>query len=284
MRRSVGKTRTVGMVGMSGQERTVEAVVSIPGAEPWSAAGSGERGAVGVIVTHGFTGNPASTRPLGQRLAAEGFSVEVPVLPGHGTDHHDLARTRYSDWVGAVERLVDHLRPRLEYLILVGHSMGGTLSLDIASRRPTEIDAVVSINAPLTDRGGLLATLSPLLQYLVPSVPRGLAGMPPNDVARPGVRELAYDRVPARAAHSLLVELPRIRAQLLDLTQPLLVVRSLVDHTVPPRDGLELQELVGSADVREMLCERSYHVVMLDHDGPAVEAAVVEFVTDVTGS
>ena len=261
----------------------MDAVVSVPGAEPWSAAGSGARGVVGVIVTHGFTGNPAATRPLGQRLAAEGFRVEVPVLPGHGTDHHDLARTRYSDWVGALERRVDHLRPRLEHLVLVGHSLGATLSLDIASRRPDDIDAVVSINAPLTDREGFLAALSPVLQYLVPSVPRGLAGMPANDVARPGVRESAYHRVPLRAARSLLVELPRIRRQLLDLTQPLLVVRSTVDHTVPPRDGIELQELVGSGDVREMLCERSYHVVLLDHDGPAVEAAVVDFVTDVAG-
>lgn len=262
----------------------MDAVVSVAGAQPWSAVGTGPRGAVGVIVTHGFTGNPAATRPLGQRLAAEGFAVEVPVLPGHGTDHHDLARTRYSDWIAALERIVDNLRPRLEHLVLVGHSMGATLSLDIASRRPADIDAVVSINAPLTDRGGLLASLSPLLQYVVPWVPRGLAGMPANDVARPGVRELAYDRVSTRAARSLMVELPRIRSQLLDLTQPLLVVRSLVDHTVPPGDGIELQELVGSADVRELLCERSYHVVMLDHDGPAVEAAVVEFVTDVTGS
>lgn len=262
----------------------MDAVVSVPGAQPWSAAGTGPRGTVGVIVTHGFTGNPASTRPLGQRLAAEGFTVEVPVLPGHGTDHHDLARTRYSDWVAALERLVDNLRPRLGHLVLVGHSMGATLSLDIASRRPGDIDAVVSINAPLTDRGGLLASFSSLLQFVVPSVPRGLAGMPANDIARPGVREHAYDRVATRAARSLLVELPRIRSQLLDLTQPLLVVRSLVDHTVPPHDGVELQELVGSADIREMLCERSYHVVMLDHDGPAVEAAVVAFVTDVTGS
>ncbi len=262
----------------------MDAVVSVAGAQPWSAVGAGPRGAVGVIVTHGFTANPASTRPLGQRLAAEGFTVEVPVLPGHGTDHHDLARTRYRDWIAALERLVDNLRPRLEHLVLVGHSMGATLSLDIASRRPKDIDAVVSINAPLTDRGGLLVSLSPLLQYVVPWVPRGLAGMPANDVARPGVWEHAYDRVSTRAARSLMVELPRIRSQLLDLTQPLLVVRSLVDHTVPPGDGIELQELVGSADIRELLCERSYHVVMLDHDGPAVEAAVVEFVTDVTGA
>lgn len=262
----------------------MDAVVSVAGAQPWSAVGTGSRGAVGVIVTHGFTANPASTRPLGQRLAAEGFTVEVPVLPGHGTDHHDLARTRYRDWIAALERLVDNLRPRLEHLVLVGHSMGATLSLDIASRRPNDIDAVVSINAPLTDRGGLLVSLSPLLQHVVPWVPRGLAGMPANDVARPGVREHAYDRVSTRAARSLMVELPRIRSQLLDLTQPLLVVRSLVDHTVPPGDGIELQELVGSADIRELLCERSYHVVTLDHDAPAVEAAVVEFVTDVTGA
>ncbi len=262
----------------------MDAVISVPGAEPWSAIGRGDRASVGVIVTHGFAGNPSVTRPLGQHLAAAGFGVEVPVLPGHGTDSRDLGRTRYADWVGAVERLVDHLRPRWEQLILVGHAMGATLSLDIASRRPTEVDAVVSINAPITDRVGLLAALDPVLRYMMPSVPRALVGMPANDIARPGAEELAYDRVSTRAIRSLRVELPRIRGQLPDLTQPLLVVRSLVDHTVAPRDGLELQALVGSADLRELVCERSYHVVPLDHDGPAVEAAVVEFVADVTGT
>src|SRR5690606_28550399 len=91
------------------EDIVADAVVSIEGAEPWSAAGTGERARTGVVVLHGFTGNPNSTRPLGERLAAEGYRVEVPRLPGHGTDVRDLGRTRYADWVAAAEEVVERV-------------------------------------------------------------------------------------------------------------------------------------------------------------------------------
>lgn len=261
----------------------MDAVVTVPGAQPWSADGLGERGRVGVVVTHGFTGNPIATRPLGQRLAAEGYRVEVPCLPGHGTSHRDLGSTRYADWYAALDRLVDHLVAGCEQVVLIGHSMGGTLTLDLASRRGDDIAAAVVINPQVLDPAGLLARLSPLLQYVVPYVPRDLAGLPTDDIARPGVDEGSYRMVAARSARSLIRELPRVRSQLLDLTCPLLVVSSATDHTVPPANAEELLELVGSPDVRRMVCERSYHVPMLDHDAADLEAEIVGFLGSVVG-
>lgn len=259
----------------------MDAVVSVRGAEPWSAVGRGAQGQVGVVVTHGFTATPQGTRPLGQRLASAGYSVEVPLLPGHGTTVSDLARTRYRDWFDHLQRVVDHLAERCDTVVLVGHSLGGTLSLDLAAKRGDQVSAVAVINAPLTAPTSLLARLAPVLQYVVPYVPRRLAGLPPDDIARSGVQEGAYRMVAARSARSLLRELPRIRAQLPDLTQPLLVVNSSIDHTVSPSDATELLELVGSGDVRHLVCERSYHVVLLDHDAPIVEDAVLALLQDV---
>jgi carboxylesterase len=40
---------------------------------------------VGVLLSHGFTGSPASMKPWGEFLAERGYAVEVPRLPGHGT-------------------------------------------------------------------------------------------------------------------------------------------------------------------------------------------------------
>jgi carboxylesterase len=36
-----------------------------------------------VLVLHGLTGSPWEVRPLGEALAARGFHVEAPLLPGH---------------------------------------------------------------------------------------------------------------------------------------------------------------------------------------------------------
>jgi carboxylesterase len=262
----------------------LDAVVTIPGAEPWSVRGEGQRGQVGVVVTHGFTANPIGTRPLGQRLAAEGYTVEVPCLPGHGTTHRDLGRSRYADWHAALDRAVDHLAQGCEQVVLVGHSMGGTLSLDVASRRPEDIAGVVAINAQVSDPIQPLAKLAPLLQYVLPYVPRDLAGLPSDDIAKPGVKEGSYGMVAARAAQSLIEQLPRIRRQLPSLTAPLLVAWSPQDHTVPAENSVVLQELVGSSDVTEVRCDRSYHVPQLDYDAEKVTDAIVDFVARVSGT
>ena len=261
----------------------MEAVVSVPGAEPWSAPGAGSRAAVGVAVIHGFTSNPNATRPLGQRLAAEGYAVEVPLLPGHGTNHRDLATTRYRDWAAAAERVLDHLLTGCTTVVLIGHSVGGTIALDLASRRPDDVDGVAVINPLVADPDKPIAKIAPVLQYLVPYLPRDLAGMPTDDIARPGVEEGAYAIVPSKAGTSFLPELPRIRSQLIELTQPLLLAWSPDDHTVPPQSSAELKELVGTPDLTEIVCDRSYHVILMDYDGPRVEQAVVDFVRRVAG-
>jgi carboxylesterase len=262
----------------------VDALVTIEGAEPWSSPGVGEQGRVGVVVVHGFTGNPIATRPLGQRLAQEGYAVEVPLLPGHGTSHRDLARTRYGDWFGAVQRTAEHLRRACDRVILVGHSMGGTLSLDLACRRPHLVDGLVVINPQILNRPDVLAKLGPLLQHVLPYVPRGVAGLPTDDICRPGVHEGSYPIVSAKAGQSLLTELPRIRAQLPDLDQPLLVVWSTRDHSVPPENSRALVEMVGSDEVSTLELARSYHCPMLDYDAERLEQAVVDFVGKVGGT
>lgn len=256
---------------------------TIPGAEPWSATGEGERARVGVIVSHGFTGNPNSTRPLGEALHREGFTVEVPLLPGHGTTVKDMARTRYRDWRGEIERLVDELSARCDQVAIVGLSMGGTIALDLASSRD-DIAGVAAINAQILGRDELIAKLSPILQHLAPIVPRELAGLPTDDIAKPGVTERGYAKVPAKAGNSMIRELARIRAQLLDLTQPLLVAYAPQDNSVPAKNSQAIIDLVGTADVTEVVLERSYHVATLDYDAGLIEESVIEFVARITGT
>ncbi len=263
----------------------MDARVTVPGAEPFSARGSGPRGTVGVAVIHGFTANPLGTRPLGMRLAAAGYSVEVPRLPGHGTTVRDLARTRYADWRGTAEHAVATLARGCDRIVVVGHSMGGTIALDLAGAGPHPLAGVVTINALVLDRTEALARLAPVLQHVVPYVPREAAGLPSDDLAKPGVEEHAYAWVSARAAQSLVAELPRIRAALPAVTCPALVVTSPEDHTVDPRNGDAIAEaLTGAARIERLATRRSYHVPQLDYDAELLEERVLAFVADVTGT
>jgi carboxylesterase len=263
----------------------MDVMVSIPGAEPFSARGSGARGAVGVVVVHGFTANPIGTRPLGLRLAAEGYSVEVPLLPGHGTSPRDLARTRYVDWRRTVANAVATLARGCDHIVLVGHSMGGSITLDLAAHGEHPLAGAVTINSLVLDREELLARAAPLLQYVVPFVPRDAAGMPTDDLAKPGVDEHAYAWVSARAAQSYIAELPRIRDGLARVTCPVLVVTSPEDHTVDPANGDAIADgLTSAARVERFATPRSFHVPLLDYDAEPLEERIVAFVADVTGT
>ncbi|MGA1346618.1 MAG: carboxylesterase, partial [Ilumatobacteraceae bacterium] len=51
----------------------------LPGAEPLSHRAGAP---VGVLVLHGFTGNPSSVRPRAEALVCAGVAVEMPRLPG----------------------------------------------------------------------------------------------------------------------------------------------------------------------------------------------------------
>jgi len=263
----------------------MDALVTVPGAEPLSARGRGTRGAVGVVVVHGFTANPTGTRPLGLRLAAEGYSVEVPRLPGHGTSARDLARTRYADWRTTVDNAVDALARGCDRIVVVGHSMGGSIALDVAGSGERALAGVVTINSLVLDRTEVLARLAPLLQHVVPFVPRDAAGMPTDDLAKPGVDENAYAWVSARAAQSYIAELPRIRGVLDRIVCPVLVVTSPEDHTVDPANGDAITAaLTSAARVERFATRRSFHVPLMDYDAEVLEDRILAFVADVTGT
>jgi len=263
----------------------MDVLVSIPGAEPFSARGTGARGSVCVVVVHGVTATPNGTRPLGLRLAAEGYSVEVPLLPGHGTSARDLARTRYRDWFRTVEHAAATLARGCERVVVVGHSMGGSIALDLAAHSSLDLAGVVTINSLVLDRPELLARAAPLLQYVVPFVPRDAAGMPTDDLAKPGVDEHAYAWVSARAAQSYIAELPRIRVGLGRVRCPVLIVTSPEDHTVDPANGDAIEEGLTSAErVERFATPRSFHVPLLDYDAEPLEHRIVAFVADVTGT
>jgi carboxylesterase len=130
-----------------------------------------------------------------------------------------------------------------------------------------------------------IARLAPVLQHVLPYVPRDLAGMPTDDLAKPGVVEHAYAWVPARAAQSFIVELPRIRTGLARIGCPALVVTSPEDHTVDPGNGDAIAEgMVGSPRVERFTTRRSYHQPLLDYDAEELEERIVTFVGDVTGT
>ena len=246
----------------------------IPGADPWSHIGEGPHGA---LVLHGFTGNPGSMRGVAEALAAAGFHVEMPLLPGHGTVVEDMLPTRWADWAGAAEAAYLAIAGRADKVIVVGLSMGGALTLRIGADHP-EVAGLVCINPATQPQAPEVVAM---LQGMIDS---GTEVMPAigSDIADPDAHESAYDATPLRPLLSLVNdgltpladEYPRMR-------QPLLLLSSPQDHVVEPAASDYLEGSYGGP-VERILLERSYHVATQDFDKELIFTSTVAFAERVT--
>ncbi|MGA8846682.1 MAG: alpha/beta fold hydrolase, partial [Nocardioides sp.] len=227
---------------------------------------------VGVLLSHGFTGSPVSMKPWGEHLAALGYGVAVPRLPGHGTTWKDLNQHRFDDFYGEIARVFDQLCLDHDAVVVGGLSMGGSLALRVAADHPDRVAGVMVVN-PAVATKRLDVKLLPLLKHLVPSFP-AIA----NDIKKPGVHEGAYDRTPLKAIHSFMQAWPALIADLPRVTSPLLYFRSPEDHVV---DGLSQPLIVGgvtSTDISEVELPDSYHVATLDNDAPIIFGRSADFI------
>ncbi|GAA3237670.1 alpha/beta hydrolase [Streptomyces thermocoprophilus] len=240
----------------------------LPGAEPYRHEG----GEVGVLLCHGFTGSPQSLRPWAEQLAEHGLTVSLPLLPGHGTRWEDMAVTGWQDWYAEVDRELRVLRDRCARVFVAGLSMGGALALRLAARHGDAVSGVIVVN-PANKVHGVAAHALPVVRHLVRAT-KGIA----SDIAKPGVAELGYDKVPLHCAHSLRNFLRMVDGELPQVTQPLLLLHSPQDHVVPPADSARILSRVSSLDVREVLLEQSYHVATLDHDAERIFEESLAFI------
>lgn len=253
----------------------------LPGAEPFAydppASAPGDAPRVGVLVCHGFTGSPQSMRPWADHLAAAGFGVRLPRLPGHGTHWRDMQVTTWDDWYAEVDRAFTELKAAYDQVFVVGLSMGGTLTLRIAQRHGSEVAGLVLVNASVKADKAVIK-LVPVLKWLVPSTP-GIG----NAINKEGVSELAYDKVPLKALDSFSKAWKVVQADLPKVTQPTLVIRSVTDPVVDPTNSQIILSRVSATDLDEVVLADSSHVATLDNDAQQIFDRSVEFIRRVAG-
>jgi carboxylesterase len=241
-------------------------VALAPHADPFYSDGvpdsAGRR--IGVLLSHGFTGSPASMVPWGQYLAEQGYAVSVPLLPGHGTTWQEMNGTTFDEWYAALEVEFEKLRASTDVVVVAGLSMGGCLAIWLAARHPEDVAGLVVVNPIVASTNRQLLAL-PVLKYLVKSVPA--IG---DDIKKQGITEYAYTRTPLKALHSMVRGWKQVREDLPKVTAPLLLFRAPGDHLVDPSSARIIRERVSSRDVTETSLENSYHVATLDNDAPQI--------------
>ena len=232
-------------------------------------------GKTGVLMLHGFTGSPASIKPWALALHERGLSVSVPRLPGHGTHWSDLNKVSWQDWYETIEKEFLELKKKCDQVFVAGFSVGGALALRLSQIRGSEISGTILLNASIYDERARFRFVGALSTFL-PSIAGG-----DGDVAKPGNPKHGYDRIPLKGLNQVrkLWEVVERDLYLVDL--PLMVAYSLNDHVVHPVCSETIIDNVYSADIREVVFEKSFHNVALDHDADLLNDETMDFILDV---
>jgi carboxylesterase len=245
----------------------------MPGCEPFSHVGDRS---TGVLVLHGFTGNPSSMTLQAHALADLGYHVEQPRLPGHGTTLADMMTTDWADWSGGAADAYDRLAARAERIVVMGLSMGGTLTLWTGFQRQGDgkLVGLVCVN-PATQ-----PQPDEVVEMITEMLDDGTDVIPAigSDIADPDVSEIAYEGTPIRQLISLVNDgLRPMSDKFGDLTVPLMLFSSIDDHVVPPADSAHLAATYGG-DVEFIELTRSFHVATQDFDRDLICERSAEFV------
>ena len=230
------------------------------GADPIELTG----GKNAVLILHGFGDTPQSVRMLAERLHARGWTVRVPLLPGHGRTLGEFAGARASEWIGAARDAYASLRIAHHTVAVVGQSMGGALAMLVAAEHP-EIPAIVLLAPYLTmmDNVRRIARQQRVLSLLLPYVRARNDASIWDPVEK--AKSLGYGVTPTR----LLAELARITRAAWDIAPtvrtPTLMLQSRQDNRIGVADAQRVFDRLGGRPKDLQWLDGCGHVIAVDH-------------------
>ncbi len=236
------------------------------GAQPFFYRGGG----IGCIITHGFMASPAEVRWLGDHLGRAGLSVLGVRVAGHGTHYRDMKRSRWNDWYASVLDAYYIMRAQCDLVFAIGHSMGGVLSLLLASDERTKIDGVVVLSSPfllpksVAQRAALTKAIIPYTDQTdrtdLPDVIRA-------EQARrgePQVGRVRYDKWATAAVPQFFALVAETDKRLSQVTAPLLLVYAKGDDLALPPNMDYIAGKVGSKHIEKHLLDVGGHIITQD--------------------
>lgn len=254
----------------------------IVGAEP--VAQAGVAGAPAVLLLHGFGDTPQSLRRLALHLhAVLGWTVHVPLLPGHGRDLPAFARSNAAAWLEAARAALDALRRANPSVALLGQSMGGALAVRLAAER-ADVLALVLL-APylgMKPRVDQLARRHRLISLVTAYVNSQADGSIRDPAARSeslgygaATPRLLYElRAAARDAWEML---PAVRA-------PTLILQSREDNRILPAHAEQAFARLGTTPKELVWTSGNGHVLSVDFGCEGVFRHAADWLARCAGS
>ena len=234
-----------------------------------------------VVIAHGAGEHSGRYAHVAVRLVDEGYAVYALEHRGHGRSEGPRAVIdRIDNAADDLDRLImlaASEQPGVP-LFLLGHSMGGTISVRYAMAHQDRLTGLI-LSAPLA----ALEAASPVtrlvarvLSALTPSL--GLFAVDPELVSRDPdvVKEyetdplVHHDRLPARTIAELASAVESFPEAAGAITVPTLIMYGSGDHLVPPAGSMMLNDRIGAPDKKLNTYDGLYHEILNEPEQDAV--------------
>ena len=262
-----------------------------------------EAGVASVLLLHGLTGTPSEMRPVARHLSRLGYTVETPMLAGHGRTHRELLRTTWRDWVAGARRSLEQMAASSGPVVVAGLSMGALLAALLAADEETapSVAGIVLLSTTMRYDGSSipatrmflpLAHAFPFLGnyfYWTERPPYGLRDRrlqrlitrAIESAERGETAEYGLFRTYVGALRQLSLMVREVRRRADRVRCPALVVHSLEDTVTSTENAREIHRLLGSRDKSVHWLSGCDHVITVDLCKRDVARLVGDFVARV---
>ena len=248
-----------------------------------------------VVIAHGAGEHSGRYEHVARRLVDAGYAVYALDHRGHGRSAGRRALVDRMDRVIADVRTLagraaseNPGRP----LFLLGHSMGGTISIAFAARHQDEL-AGLALSGPvavLEAASPALRVVASVLSTLTPNL--GVFGVDPSLVSRDPEVVRAYredplvfhGKLPARTVAELAAAVGRFPAEVPQIRLPLLVMHGTKDALAPVAGATMVHERAASTDKTLRLYEGLYHEILNEPERQTVLGDLLSWLDDRSAS
>ena len=246
----------------------------VAGAEPIVLEGPGP---VAVLALHGFGDSPQSLAYLARALHARGWTVHVPLLPGHGRTLDALAASGAADWERASREALQPLLASGKRVAIVGQSMGAALAALLAAGEPRVVGCVWL--APLLSTTALMERAA-RLWWLIWCLRPVLDTRDERSILDPveRARSIGYGALPLRLAPELVRLVHRAINVLPTVRVSTLVLQSRDDNRVTAAGTEAAIAKLGTTDRSIRWVSGAGHVIAVDFGREAVSEQVGEWI------
>ncbi|KAF0814711.1 Carboxylesterase [Andreprevotia sp. IGB-42] len=232
-----------------------------------------------ILLVHGLAGSETEMRPLGKKLEAAGFAVEIPLLAGHGSTPAELAATHWQQWYASAEAALESLLARYPRVSIGGLCMGSLLSIKLAHKYQHRLRALILVSPTMFFDGWA----QPWYRFILPLVVKtplkhrlSFPEAPPYGIKNAKLRsrlekqihagQSHYGATPVAAIHEVMQLIDTLTPQVLgEMYLPTLIVHALEDEVAAPTTPLHLKQHLAHCDCELVWLEDSYHMATMDN-------------------